>query len=372
MRVLYVGDLSPGGTCALRLAALRRIGLEVRGFDTAPAAAVGGPLLSRLRVRLATGPTVGRLNAALLAASYGMRPDLVWFDKPSFVRGTTLEALRARGSLLVSYICDNPFGHSGSVGWRLIRRTIALFDVTVVPRPSSVADFTRRGARRVLMVPFAFDPDVDVPVSPAAARSVPVSFVGSPYDDRPQRLRELAGLGVPLLVRGPRWRRSLPFAVPNLTLGSAAWGPDYRDALRRSAVALSFVTRGNHDPYGHKAFEITACGTFLLAERTDGHAAHWQEGEEAEFFQSMDEAADKIRFYLREDTAREAVARAGCRRTWTSGYSNDERLAGVFAEIDGALGARLRAAAQSYMAHRRAALGIDGTVRAAPVTGDVP
>lgn len=372
MRVLYVGDLSPGGTCALRLAAMRRIGLDVQGFDTAPAEAAGGPIVRRLRVRLVIGPTVDRLNAALLAASHALRPDLIWFDKPCFVQTSTLEALRAQGAMLVSYICDNPFGRSGSVGWRLVRRTIPLFDLTVVPRLSSVTDFSRRGAPRVMMVPFAFDPEADVPVFPAVAKSVPVSFVGSPYDDRPRQLRELAGRGISLLVRGPRWRRSLLFPVPNLTLESAVWGPAYREALRRSAVALSFVTHGNDDPYGHKAFEITACGTFLLAERTDGHVAHWQEGKEAEFFQSMAEAADKARFYLREAAAREAVARAGCLRTWTSGYSNDERLAGVFSEIDGALGVRLRAAADSYMVHRRATLGIDAAVRTVPVGGAMP
>lgn len=360
MRVLYAGDLCPNGTCRHRLEAMERIGLDVHGFDFHPSLVAGGPILNRLRMRLYVGPVIDRLNAALLAAVETIRPDLVWFDKPLYIRPVTLEALRRKGVLLVNYICDNPFGINIDPGWKLVRRTIPLFDVIVLPRVSSQEEFTRHGARRTLLMPFAFDPVGNAPPCPAPAeKMVALSFIGTPRDNRASDLRALAAAGVPVLVRGGRWRRHMPVAPPNITLGPPAYRDEYRLAIWRSAIAFSFVTHQNADPYAHKAFEITACGTFLLAEGTDGHRALWDAGKEADFFGSMAEAAEKAKFYIRSPDLREQIARAGCRRSWTSGYSNDERIAAVFAEFDPALGARLQANARTYIAQRRDALGID-------------
>ena len=359
MKFLYAGDLCLVGTCRHRMEAMQRIGLEVRGFDFLPSLVAGGPILRRLRRRLYAGLVVDRVNADLLAEAEAMRPDMVWFDKPLYIRPATLEALRRKGILLVNYICDNPFGIDIDPGWGLVQRTIPFFDVIVLPRVSSMVEFARHGARRTLLMPFAFDPAGNVPPVPyPAEKTVPLSFIGSPRDKRARDLRALAAQGVPILVRGGRWRRHLPFPVRNITVEGPAYRDEYRFAIWRSAIAFSFVTHQNADPYAHKAFEITACGTFLLAEGTDGHHALWEEGKEAEFFGSMAEAADKAKFYIRSPDAREAIARAGCRRSWTSGYSNDECIAAVFAEIDPTLGARLQANAGAYIARRRDELGI--------------
>jgi spore maturation protein CgeB len=75
-----------------------------------------------------------------------------------------------------------------------------------------------------------------------------------------------------------------------------------------------------------KAFEITACGGFLLAERSPEHQACFREDEEAVFFSDIDECRAKINRYLNDEPARAAIAAAGKRRAWTSGYDNDSVL----------------------------------------------
>jgi len=71
---------------------------------------------------------------------------------------------------------------------------------------------------------------------------------------------------------------------------------EYRENIWKSKINLSFITRENEEDVAHKAFEIAACGGFLLALRSPGHEACFQEGKEAEYFSSLEECAAKIRY----------------------------------------------------------------------------
>lgn len=356
MRLLYGGDLCEHGTCAHRMRAFGRLGFTVHPFDVTPYQDAGGPVVRRLRLRLLTGAQVSRYNRDLVALCKQIRPDFIWLDKPIFLWPETATALRRAGATVICYICDNPYGTLFEPWFRLLRRSARRCTAIVVPRPSSVADFA--GGGQVVLTPFAFEPFNEYP-DPAVRPTVPLSFIGSPYDRRPEFLCGLAARGLPTLIRGARWDRVLPRPVPNLTLLPPVLDADYRRAIQEAAICLGFVTHHNHDPYAHRSFEITACRGFLLAERSEGHAAMFREGEEAEFFGDVDEAADKARFYLANPDARAAVARAGCRRAWSSGYSNDERLAATFAAIDPALGRTLTARARAIIEARRAELGLE-------------
>ncbi len=76
-----------------------------------------------------------------------------------------------------------------------------------------------------------------------------------------------------------RLRRSIP--------GASCIGAAYREGIWRSKINLSFLTHSNHDEFAHKSFEIAACGGFLLAERSEGHVARFEEDEEAVFFTGL-------------------------------------------------------------------------------------
>ncbi len=83
----------------------------------------------------------------------------------------------------------------------------------------------------------------------------------------------------------------------------------------------------------HKSFEIAACESFLLAERSPGHLARFVEDEEAVFFEGIDECVAKIRRYLPDEAARARIAAAGRRRAETSGYHNDAQVAAIVARL---------------------------------------
>ncbi len=71
----------------------------------------------------------------------------------------------------------------------------------------------------------------------------------------------------------------------------------------------------------------------MLAERTEEHLDLFEEGKEAEFFESDEELLDKTRYYLRNEEERRRIARAGYERCLKSGYSNHARVERMIEKI---------------------------------------
>lgn len=337
LRVLFVSGLDANYYGAFRLATLRRLGLaSITALDQQQYSGRGWR--GKLQFRTQCGGDVARFNRDVLRLAADSKVNIAWFDKPLALWPRTLQALHQMGVLTIDYVNDNPFGSRNDPGWRLYKKTQSHFDLHVVPRASSVTDYQQRGARNVLHIAFSYEPSVHFPPAPAWSdqnRTRDVSFIGTPYDDRADFLARLAGLHLPLTISGsqPHWRAALPANIFDATfrdgeLKAAA----YREAIWQSRINLAFVTRANHDEVAHKSFEITACGAFLLAERTPAHIAAFREDEEAVFFSSVEECAAKIRRYLPDEAARNRIAAAGLHRSLISGYDNDSMMRSVLSQ----------------------------------------
>lgn len=348
LRVLYVSRLEPDYYGEYRLRALRRLPLghvaplDVGGFGNLPA------LAAKLEFRLQAGPRVGRLNRAVLAAAEREQANVLFCDKVLSLQPGTLRRLQERGILTLDYVQDNPYGPRRDPGWRLFHKTIPEFDLHAVPRASSVEDFRRYGARDVMEIRFAYEPSVHYPPEPGwsdAQRDRNVSFIGTPYDNRGEFLTRLWREGMPVDISGsrPHWQAALPadaFAA-TFRIGELK-GDAYREAIWRSRINLAFVTHSNRDQVAHKAFEITACGGFLLAERTAEHQACFREDEEAVFFSGFEECRAKIGRYLNDEPVRARIAAAGRQRACSSGYDNDSVLRRLLTKAAEMLAARTK------------------------------
>ncbi len=64
-----------------------------------------------------------------------------------------------------------------------------------------------------------------------------------------------------------------------------------------------------------RLFEATGAGAFLLTEDQLGLGEFFEVGKEVETFSSVEECAEKVRYFLSHDSAREAIAKAGQTRT---------------------------------------------------------
>ncbi|HEY0786230.1 MAG TPA: glycosyltransferase [Acidobacteriaceae bacterium] len=337
-KILYVGSLGAGHTSLHRFDALARLGQEMVPFALEPHEPQSR-YVAALQYRLPVGPLIRKVNEALQAAIAEHRPDVVWFDKPVLFHAGTLEAAKRAGAQTVCYLLDNPFGPRHDGNWMQFLKVYKLFDLHCLVRSVDVGRYSGWGLPFVKIM-LSYDPQTHFPPAPGwgdADRRRELAYTGSPLEKRAAFLQSLGeACGLPLSVAGPRWEKAWPpELLQKYVVGGMMKDAAYRASLWTSKINLAFMTRMNEEDVAHKAFEITACAQFLLAERSPGHQACFEEGREAEFFGSLEECADKARFYLAHPAEREAIAAAGRARSLRSGYDNDAQLARVLDRLDG-------------------------------------
>jgi hypothetical protein len=280
---------------------------------------------------------LAKANQAILRLAAQEHPQVLWVDKGLTIRPETLKAAArlSPGLVRVSYSPDdmlNPRNQS-----RLYLAGVSLYDLHVTTKSYNVAELKALGAPQVFFVDNAYCPfmhrPLDVPEAARAELGGPVGFIGTYEPERAAALSFLAEQGIPVKVWGKwpqRWRRR----HSNLrVMGASLWGDDYARGIGSFAINLAFLRKENRDLQTTRSIEIPACGGFMLAERTPEHRRLFQEGVEAEFFDSPEELLAKIQFYLDNEDKRRAMAAAGRQRCLTSGYSNPERLAGVLRHL---------------------------------------
>ena len=336
-RILCVCLDAPGESSFYRLNALRRLGHEVAAFNPwryQPR----NHYLAALITRFPAGPLIARVNRDLLHAVGEFRPEVVWFDKPLHFTPATIESIKRTGAKTVCYIQDAPFGPRNDRCWYQFYKAYRHFDLHCLFRDADIPRYTQWGLPWI-RIHLSFEPSVHFP-PPAgwsdAQRSRGVSYIGSPYEERPQFLQALADRhGLPIAISGPRWERAVaPDVYSRLVIAEFLAGDQYREAIWQSRINISFVTKLNEEDIGHKSMEIAACQGFLLALRTEGHQAVFEEDKEAVFFSDVEECADKCRFYLNRPDLREAIAARGRERAVRSGYDNEAQLRRVLERLD--------------------------------------
>jgi spore maturation protein CgeB len=337
MKILYAANLSPNDSALYRLWALERLGHQVVPLNYLSYAS-SSSIVHWIVYRLVMGPHVDRFNRDLIQIAEREKPDLLWADKILWMQPSTLEHLRSLGVSTVSYMIDNPFGPRRDPGWRLYMKDIPLYDLHVVQRDKNLADYRARGARDVIKIQTAYEPTLHFPPPEGwsdADRDRDISFIGSPYDDRAEVLTRLSTeFGVAISGSRPLWQRALtPPVFAKVYREGELYQQQYREAIWRSKINLSFITHSNQDEFVHKSFEIAGCGGFLLAERSQGHLDRFREDQEAVFFTGYDELATKIRRYLADEAARARIAAVGRARAQRDGYHNDHQVSLILDRI---------------------------------------
>jgi spore maturation protein CgeB len=341
----------------MRYHALRRHNVEVKTLDARAILDSQSWFERHVASRVRSGLAVRKLNDRLVRAARDMRPDIVWLDKQELIEPEALEDVKRTGARLVYYTPDPYF----AVAWkqtRLTRASMPLFDVFVTAKSYEIEDYGRFNGQ-VIYMPLGYCDEVHRPISGVSQEEmIDVSFVGG-WEPRREKIMEalaarshavyIWGYGWDHLIDG-RWtvrrrlrlKRLTPEGRPHIRkserLASRIYpGEVYDDAysraLTQSAISLGLLRTICPDQHTTRTFEIPACGSMLLADRTEEHQAFFHEGKEADFFSSMDELLDKADFYVRHPSTRSAIARAGQERCQCSGYSYFERFKPVLAAL---------------------------------------
>ncbi len=338
--MLFVGDLNEYSKGLARLKAFRALGLDVRACSHSPAGddALGYPRLStgfRVAWKLGFHLDTERVNRWLTDAAQKSAPRIVWIEKGNMVRRSTLQRLReiCPDACIASYSDDDMVNRTNT-SWTY-RHALPAYDVVFTTKSfnAEAGELPSMGARRVVLVDKAYDPDKHFPMEVTdAERSAlggDVGFIGSFEADRAAQMLILAQAGIRIRVWGNGWEKFNP-GEANLTIERRPLvngGEDlaYTKGICATRINLAFLRKANRDLHTDRSIEIPACGGFMLAEFSDEHARLFDEGREAVYFRNTGELIEKVRFYLAHDEKRVAIGQAGRARCVGSGYRHQDR-----------------------------------------------
>lgn len=362
MKILFVGSLTEGQTSRMRMEVLRSLGHEIIPLST-QIYWDNAPMLSRrIQQSMSIGPIIEKINEELLSAAHRAKPDLLWAEKQEYFKPDSLRELSGNGIKLVHYTPDPYF----SLSWKRTKyldACLALYDCLITSKKYELEDY-RKVNSQIVYMPLGFSETVHRPAFSDNAReraiyASDVSFVGGWEPRREEYLNELAvhvdcslkiwgygwshvhdGLWTPRRwwamrrnAGGEKFRIAAKPHLSKAVQGDEIYGDQYAWALSAAKINIGFLRKICPDQHTTRTFEIPACGSLLLADRSSEHSEFFREGTEADYFSSKEEMIDKVQFYLSNDNVRQRVARRGFNRCHSSGYAYRLILQNALAEI---------------------------------------
>jgi len=315
------------------------LGHQVVGVDTFEDV-VTNPLellFLKVRGRLGRPKDLNHVNLKIAHLAAEQRFDILWLDKALTVTCSTLAIFRKGnpGAACIFYSGDDMLNPRNQTYY--YREALPHYDIHFTTKSYNVAELEGMGCKQVTYIENAYDPKTHRPMQLSSSDmqryASDIGFVGGYEQDRWTHMKRLALAKLQVRIAGSFWERVDASAAPNMSvMYGDLCGDDYAKAICATKVNLCFLRKINRDLETTRSVEIPACGGFMLAERTEEHRALFEEGKEAEYFETFDELLDKARFYVRHDAARSRIASAGHARCMSSGYSVHDRMSHMLAQ----------------------------------------
>lgn len=274
-----------------------------------------------------------------------------------------IDEIRTMGIKTVNWYCN------GSYQMHMVTEISPHYDYCLVPEKFRLDDYRALGANPIYTQEAA-NPNIykpyDVPVE------FDVTFIGQAYGERPAYIRHLLDAGINIHVWGygwkqysaglskladsAVWRRYLDVAgklltregqrraakklqgrfiaplidasskqaivmLPSQIIGGVMSDVDMVRMYSRSKINLGFSSCGNTHETGERIlqirlrdFEVPMSGGFYMVEYMEEIEEFFEIDKEIVCYRDCDELADKIRYYLSNDDAREKIRIAGYER----------------------------------------------------------
>lgn len=343
---------------------LQSLGWVVKKFNTQNY--IPKSIWGKVQYRYLWGTSIKEINEALIKKCDSLKPDVVFIYKGINIWPETISQIKHYVRLVVSYHPDNPFGYYNADYAKKFRikksrllnkiinyeksfylhhlvdnfiKAIPSYDINFVPRVENLEEYQRAGAKEVHLLYRYYIPELHYPIEltedDLKKYGSDVTFIGHfEPDHRTKCVEALVDAGIHVRLFGTGWNYYLSKKLKNAfgTTIRPLYSSEYAKALCASKIALCFMSKLNKDTSTIRCFEIPACGTLLLSERTAELKELYKENKEAVYFSDKDELIKKVKFLLSEPEKRKIIAKTGYERCITSGYDVVSRLR-IFDEI---------------------------------------
>ena len=341
MKILLVGDWHSELHEALMEKSLISLGHEVISFKWNKYfqnANGHSNIYQKFQNKYLFGPTIRKMNLDLIACVNSERPCTLFVYRGTHIYPKTLEIIKKRNldTLLVGYNNDDPFsyGYKKRI-WRHFLKSLCHYDLMFAYRHKNLKDFRNAGVRHTHLLRSWFDPERNYPEKLHSECDYKyksdVTFIGHyEKDGRLAVLEDVVKRGWDLKIYGPgyEWDKGLEKSkyLRHLAPINLVWGNEYNKAICGAKICLCFLSKLNNDTYTRRCFEIPACGTLLMSEKTADLTNLYAENNEAVFFETLEEFGCKLDQLLGRQDEINRIATNGMSRVWDDGHDIASRM----------------------------------------------
>ena len=284
------------------------------------------------------------MNLCLWIKVFIKKPDILLVWRGTMVLPITLWLIKKTVSTtLVSYNNDDPFSefykkNLQKVSWknRMNKRRLwtyfvkglPFFDLNFVYRQKNIEEYKTAGAKQVkLFMPYYIPSQL--PQKPQT-QVYDIIFIGHyEKDHRVTCIDALCQANISIAVFGAGWENKLSHYNKYIY---PIYEKEYYETISKAKISLVFMSKRNNDEYTRRCFEIPACGTMMLSERTPSLQLLYKENDEIVFFDTPDDLVQKATYYL-QNNRYEIVGKNSQNRAAQSGYDIDSRVKQLLNDI---------------------------------------
>jgi len=158
-----------------------------------------------------------------------------------------------------------------------------------------------------------------------------VTFVGTPKSDRYEYIMFLIKNGINVRVFGAGWE-SYPEICERY--GGLLSTDEYVKVVNESRINLSFSKNYEGKPhFKGRVPEVCACKSFVLSELYEGYYDFFKKGSEIVMFKTREELLQLVRYYLKNEKEREAIA-ARAHKKILEKFTLEKELRSFFKHMD--------------------------------------
>jgi spore maturation protein CgeB len=335
LRILFSGENWYGSNARSCSEALRRLGCNVLDIDGQTFIPQVSQLTSRAVRKLLWFRLVDEFNQHILSMAESFRADVFVAFKGNYIQPDTLKSLSDRGIPLYNYFPDTSAFNHGE--W--LPRSLPQYDCVFYTKPFWYADVIRQIELKAgVFLPHGYDPQLhrrlELDARDLVDYGCDVSFIATHSRYKERILDGLIRLrpNLDLRIWGGGWTsRIRSRELRKHVQGFQLLGELYSRAIQAARINLAIMNgpvsgATSGDLTTSRTYTIPAAGGFMLHERNAEVLELYDENKEIVCFDSVDELAEKIDYYLVQTLERKNIARAGHARCVPT-YSYDNRMA---------------------------------------------
>jgi spore maturation protein CgeB len=316
--------------------ALLNAGHEVKIFDFRESQYLKGNVLSYVKPKikrlLNLSPRkipvinrieINKMNISLYNTALSYKPDLILILKGETIAKETLHKIRNKGFVMANWFMDSVYSPQAK---SFVEEISSFYDFFFIIDSLEVLKYVKIGARYVYWLPLALDPAVHKTVylqdDEKQRYSSNVSFVGTVIPVREDILEAIAKFG--LNIWGPpvsaygSWKDGKP-VLSRCYRGGPIFGEEVVKIYNASKIVVSIDSLYGNQIFAvtPRVFEVAGCGAFHVCNYNEQLGKlHFEIGEDIVCFNKKEDLRKLVKYYLRNDDERAAIAKNGQKKAF--------------------------------------------------------